>query len=122
MGFETKREARAAAKVAKSEVEKEFGPGWRVRVWENMGWYFCVKKWPISVRKDIGSPGEDTTWWAQISPSGESGLMMWQPGSESYYEPRSAITAAVRAAQECLNDLIAVVGTAMSDIGEGVEE
>jgi hypothetical protein len=120
MDFDTKREATEAGKVAKTEVEKEFGKGWAVRVWENIGWHFCLKKWPISVYKDIYVDGPPT-WWALVGEDGNSGLAMWTPDDVTYDEPGPAIKAAVVATHECLNGLISVVGTAMSNIGIGVE-
>lgn len=77
------------AKRAAAALQKALGPGWEPRVWENLGWYYCVNAtgkslsvYPVSDRR------YHANWYG------------WWIGDGS--TPQSAIAAAVEEAKPAL--------------------
>lgn len=49
----TKSEATSAAKRLLAQMS---GRGWKIRVWENMGWHYSVETRGLSVTEHLGLP------------------------------------------------------------------
>lgn len=45
------------------------GEGWEPHVWENMGWYYSVKKGVVTIRVSRGNDGEHASYSAWIEPN-----------------------------------------------------
>lgn len=51
MTLETKEEAE---RLGRRLLKRMKGEGWTLRVWENVGWHFCVQNGPASVYPTFG--------------------------------------------------------------------
>src|SRR5689334_189842 len=49
-------EARASAAALRRRLEKATGPGWTVRVHENLGWHYAVERGGASISRSIAGP------------------------------------------------------------------
>lgn len=54
MNYRTRREATVAGKKLLARMR---GEGWKLRVWENLGWHISVSSGPISVYEYVGLSG-----------------------------------------------------------------
>lgn len=82
--LEAKRDARALC--------KKLGPGWRSRVWENMGWHFNAVKGNIHV---IQSGDEYSTLMGENG----TGEMFWSPG-KWFKDPKKAVEHQLKLARQ----------------------
>lgn len=65
---------KAAHQAARAAAE-QLGPGWRVDVFENLGWYWRVRRGPVEVGKSPRGMGlkRSQTYWATFS----MGIYSW---------------------------------------------
>jgi len=101
-----------AQRKAKALVRKMRNPkGWKTRVWENLGWHYCIEKGAVSVWSSF-----DGTFFCMISSDVEcpgSGLGMWTTTYHSK-DPNVALRMEAASAREVLDRLIKAVESAES--------
>jgi len=107
MNFETKKEAKAAGKKL---LKKMKGKGWKLRVWENMGWHYCVHNGGLSVYP-CRSKGM-TKFHAMLSEDCFSDLGIWSFGFYASVDPNKAVQNKIKDARKVVNELNSVVVTA----------
>lgn len=90
-----------AISKAKKLLKKVKGKGWKISVWENLGWHYCLRGDFISLYEH-----QDKTYHAMISTDidGIGGLAMWT-GNRYYKNPNTAINYAIKKAEKCLAEL-----------------
>lgn len=107
MGYNTRREAELQAI---RYLHKMHGKGWYTRVWENVGWHWCLHNGPVNVNASHSAFGPPT-FWAMVSPTdgGSGGLAAWSPDHKHFRDPNKAARHAIKAARRYVDSLDSVV-------------
>lgn len=90
-------------------LKKLKGHGWRLNVWENLGWHYSVelgdaKRGGISVRC-----GDDGKFWCLIGNTPDYGNYQWSHGHHSYRDPNRAVNHALNTAKRAVARDAAIV-------------
>lgn len=94
MNYNSKADATKAAKKVLKLME---GKGWKINVWENMGWHFMVGSGPVSVHASENRSGK-TQYCSMVNSEPGCfgpGLAMWTETGMRYYDPNCAARVAV---------------------------
>jgi len=92
----TEPEAKEAAKVLKAKV----GKNWKIKVWKNLGWHYCVYRLPVSIYENIH--GDKFSWTVFIGA--EVGIARPVFIGDSAESPRAAVQAALSNAEADLSE------------------
>ena len=89
MSFNTEGLARKAG----SAILDLMPNGWKLRVWNNLGWHYSLEKGPICVHPSF----DGNTYWAMIATdAGECGHGgPWTSKGGNYVHPMDAVIAAI---------------------------
>lgn len=100
----TKAAHDAAQRNAKRLLRKLKGKGWRIDVWENLGWHFRLLLGPLQITE------RDGQYWTLMSDTPESGggSYLWATQTESS-DPNRAVRLQVRKAREKVEQLHSLV-------------
>jgi len=91
---------RAASELA-SRLSDAFGVDWRVRVWENLGWYMSVSYGYLKVHE-----GYDGQYYTLLGDHG--GLVTWTP--EGHFDsPAEAVEVQLKTAWEVVDRMISLI-------------
>lgn len=95
-----------ATRWGRRQLKKFRGKGWRMRVWNNMGWHVAFHNHGLNVRCQP-SAFSHTLFHALLSDEcrGSGGLAAWSPGYRQYRDPNKSAQAAIRAARAYVNHL-----------------
>lgn len=64
----TSYNTKAAAKSAAYRLKKKlYGYGWKVEVWESLGWHFTLRLGNLSLIEDISAFDGSKTYWTLLS-------------------------------------------------------
>ena len=109
--MKTEKQAQQAGQLLLGKMR---GTGWKLRVWENLGWHYSVSAGPVCVHESA-----DGGFFALVSDDPEKagpGASFWtRPGG--YTDPNRAVRAAVRRAVELTTRLVAVCQAARQATG-----
>lgn len=102
MSFRTKAEAMLAARKLLARMNS---PGWKIDVWSNLGWHFCLKRGTMSLRQDGNT--------YNVYYSDEEGGV----GEPTYYnicghrsnDPNVAVAGAINRAEKFIRRLILIL-------------
>lgn len=98
----TKTEATKKAKV----LAKVLGKGWKINIWDNLGWHYRVHlDNKIHVAESSVPFGGDTRYYVSVGEGG-SMLAMFAPEFKSYTNPILAVKETVRAYEANLDEFI----------------
>ena len=87
MYVKTKREAMRAGAALKKLMKRG---RWKVRVWNNMGWYYSIEAGNLSVHPAPRLRMGGERYWCMVAPC----LAVWTEGRE-YLDPNMAVARAV---------------------------
>lgn len=100
--------------VSKSErLQKRMGPGWKTRVWENLGWHYELTQGPISLSE---SDGEYIALINNDPKEAGGGLSLWTDLSKRSREPKEAVRLAVKYMQNIVQQHNRVLEAALKVI------
>lgn len=119
------RDERCARAAGAALLKRMRGRGWKLHVWENLGWHYSVHSGAISVhvsRRLGGVP----TYWALMSDSlparggvACSGAMIWSdPNHEQFADPNRAVRHQLRLAQVVVASLTRTVAATAAAAGD----
>ena len=104
-----------ADKRGKALLDKMRGDGWKLDVWENLGWHYSVCNGAMSVHaSSLGAPedGSEDTFFCLMGTdrdqSHDSGHPAWGSDFKSN-DPNEVVLAQIRKAREVLNVYIKAV-------------
>jgi hypothetical protein len=89
------------------------GEGWKLDVWENLGWHYAVKSRNISVHQDK----DDGTFYCYLGESG--GLGIWHTGKH-FTDPNDAVSEQVKDAVTEIERLLNIVANGATPHGKPV--
>lgn len=88
---------KAAAKKAGEALRKKLkGKGWKIRVWENIGWHLSAQLGRMTVH---GVPGN---WWTLLG-KGSAGEIFWSPRCKGFQDPNAAVRHQLKIANAFLS-------------------
>lgn len=85
-------------------LAKDLGRGWKVRVWENLGWFFEVSRGGLRVSPILGR-GNEGPYMAFLDRAGEVGAIWSEDGETA----REAIHAVIWRARKHVAELMAIL-------------
>jgi len=107
----TKQEATRRGKALLARMKTK---GWKLRVWENLGWHYSLERPPLSVyplyREEEESPSVGIMMTNKADESGW-GYPCWDYKA-SNKDPNKAVEAQIKEAQEYVNQLQAALDAA----------
>lgn len=117
----TKVEYDRVVKKADKLVSLLKGSGWKVKIYENLGWHFQVVSGPIAV---FGNQ-ENDLYWCMIAQSSDlvgSGFPPWScspsPGKANYHkDPNEAVKEALTHAGAWVSDILKTMASASESSG-----
>ena len=87
------------------------GKGWKLRVYENMGWWYTVYNGPITVCEH--TPGRFSTLMLEKVPSdtfcGGVGSHLWYSETRTFKDPNRAVKYQVKLARKRANVILDAV-------------
>ena len=89
------------------------GPGWKTRVWENLGWHYELTQGPISLSE---SDGEYIALINNDPKEAGGGLSLWTDLSKRSREPKEAVRLAVKYMQNIVQQHNRVLEAALKVI------
>jgi hypothetical protein len=97
-----------ATKLGKALLRKMKSKGWKLRVWENLGWHYCLVNPPLTLH-----PGIDGYWIFMTDKLNEAdyGSYLWSM-RDSFADPNEAVRAQVVLAQKNIKVLNETVDAA----------
>lgn len=99
-----------AARLGKALLKRMKGKGWRLSVWENLGWWYCVRNAPLVVHPVDVLKGPEK-FFCMVSGDvrvAGGGLSVW---TDNFYsvDPNKAVRHAVKLARVYTDGLIRCV-------------
>jgi hypothetical protein len=90
----TKAEATEAAQALKKRMK---GRGWKIRVWDNIGWHFAVQNGPLNVHQ-CGDK------YSCLLGDGVSGCGLWHSAHDGCFDPdpNKVVRVTIERAKQCL--------------------
>lgn len=110
MSYRTESEAKAAGEKLLAKMKAE---GWRLDVWENLGWHIRVFNWPVSV-----SESYDGGYFAAMTGAEEDELATGVPdyfslpGAGKGDGPNEAVESLIESARDFADEIERAVSTA----------
>ena len=103
--MKTKRKAEAQAKKLLAKMKS---PGWKIDVWENMGWHYCLRNGVLTINPSSVFPG---TFLCLIGDGKSSGgLSICTPMSAiRNKDPNKAIREQTEFAKSAINKYQAII-------------
>lgn len=98
--MKTKREATAAGKKLLSRMKTS---GWKLRVWENMGWHYALENYGMSIHQD--NPKETCSVLFSLDPEGPGGSSIWCD-KKQYKDPNKAVERQMELARNYANKAV----------------
>lgn len=89
-----------ATKKGKALLKRMVGDGWKLRVWENLGWHFSVSLLNLTIFDDCGN--DYSAFLTTDESHRGSGEMFWSPG-KSFADPNKAVKYQLKIAQDFTN-------------------
>jgi hypothetical protein len=110
----TKTEAAEKAVELKNMMKS---PGWKVRVWENMGWHYSIYNGNLAVYPSFVkgtyhanlSDSSDLLSWHNNGDKVPSGTPSYWHKAETFKDPNEAVASQVKRARAFVNQLQLVV-------------
>ena len=102
-GMMSKAQAGRGAKALRRKLK---GKGWKIDVWENMGWHYCLTLGPLKVCKNGWHNTHTTLMSATEDCAGGSYLWLVQG---SFKDPNGAVRAQINKARQTVDRLNALV-------------
>lgn len=100
--------------ISKSNrLQKKMGPGWKTRVWENLGWHYKLTRGPISLSE---SGGEYIALINDDPNVARGGLSLWTDLSKRSRDPKEAVRSAVKYMQKIVQQHNKVMEAALKAI------
>ena len=98
----TKATATEAANVLLRQMNTQ---GWNIKVWENLGWHYCLKLGDSGL--SLSYCDMDATYSCLLSDRAEvlHGGMSWWLDRGSYKDPNKAVNGQLKLASEFINKL-----------------
>ncbi len=116
----TKKEATVKAKALKKLMKTK---GWKIRVWENIGWHYSLKNGPVNLSEY--NCGKETSYSCLIAhtPGFCGGLALWTEDSKSRRanaaskEPNACVARAMWFAWSVINEHYQGIKAAYEQLG-----
>lgn len=90
------------------------GQGWRLRVWQNLGWHYQCSNGTLHVYVSLPSRGDALArYWTLMGYDSGGRTELTQPGCPNFTDPNAAVLAQVRFAREYIEMLQAQVDQLM---------
>jgi hypothetical protein len=105
--------------LGRNLLKKMKGKGWRLRVWENIGWHYCVINGPVQVYPLSSS---HTEYHCLVSSNSVSrgGCGIWtSPKNISFDDPNTAVRTEVENAKRVVTQLVNAVKEAEKAVVKG---
>lgn len=99
---------------------KDLGKGWKICVWENLGWHVCLKRGTISVSPGYHRNGKPTYFALMSDRKGEAtgGAMIWHNDHPNFDTPSEAVIHQVQLARKVIDNLVDIVENSETFIKE----
>lgn len=98
----------AATCEGKALLARMHGKGWKLRVWENAGWWYAVENGALSI-SPTGLEYEGRCRYSTLlGRDGLSGEMFWTE-NKSYTDPNAAVRRQIKIARKFISEITAVV-------------
>ena len=105
----TKSTKNAARQAGRRLITKMNSKGWKLRVWENMGWHYSIRKGAVTLYETIYMSGEKVYDTLMSSSTPGAGEMYYDPRQKNFTDPNEAyfhqLRVASNHARECLEDI-----------------
>jgi hypothetical protein len=110
MVFETQAEARAAGQNLRRRMLTK---GWKIRVWESLGWHMTLLNGPIVLRMQESSRGLYYAWVSE-DELGRSTRPEWAPGQNDHFfgtfeDPNDAVDFIVGFVERAIQRQVSVL-------------
>ena len=93
----TKEQAEAKGAALLNRIR---GTGWKVHVWENMGWHYAVHKGGLHVHSSFDMEGMEEKYFTLFSSSGNVGGEIFWTNHLRHHDPNVLIKRQLDVAQE----------------------
>lgn len=101
-----------AEKWAKKTLAMMNGKGWKLRIWENLGWHYCVEnKNGLCVSPSVGNE-----YFASLNEDCCGDLGVWHFGTKIFKNPNDAVNEKLKDARKVVDELNAMVTKAENDM------
>jgi len=102
-----------ATKAGKALLARMKTKGWKLRVWENLGWHYSLERPPLSVYPLYGEGESPSVGIMMTNKADESGwgYLCWDYKASSE-DPNKVVEAQIKEAQEYINRLQAALDAA----------
>lgn len=107
----TKAEATKAAKALKAKMKTK---GWKIHVWENIEWHFCISNAQCMI--SVHESGEELKKYSCLLSDGKvpyCGSYSW-PDNKLYSDPNEAVEASIELAFDYVHKLEAHLKSVMT--------
>lgn len=101
-----------ATKRGKALLKRVKGRGWKLDVWENLGWHYAVRNGPLTVYADRYTKDRSMRYSTLLGGEPKDrhcGSLNWSPPSKGYRDPNRAVRAQLKAARAYVNQVDALV-------------
>ena len=97
-----------ATKKGKQLLQKMKGSGWKLRVWENMGWNYSVKNGPINVYPLDHGQNQRFHCLLDCNEEGTGGLAIWSTDAISK-DPNKVVQREIESARKVVDEYDRIV-------------
>lgn len=109
MSYKTEAEAKSAGEKLLARMK---GDGWRLRVWENLGWHISVINWPIAVNEIVLK--KKILYYVSMTDDPESKFIVGLPtylcaDHRNFSDPNEAVEAQLKFARTFAEQILAAV-------------
>lgn len=105
-----------ATKKGKALLKRMKTKGWKLRVWENLGWHYSLQNPPLCVSPSVS--GMVFTLMTEKADEAGWGSLLWD-GAPHSRSPNKAVADQVKLARKVVNDLNKVVEAAEKIVRSG---
>lgn len=102
----TKAQAERGAQALRRKLK---GKGWKIKLWENMGWHYCLQLGPLRVDRDR-SDGFYSVLMGEKQEDNVGGSYLWLVRA-GFLDPNCAVTMQIRKARKTVDRLNALVNS-----------
>lgn len=104
----TKKEAETRGNAL---LNRMHGIGWKLRVWENMGWHFAVGNGSIDLSEGYTRPGKKPTYHILMGTveGGVGGTYPFVMEGRAFTDPNKAVRVQMKYARQQIDALTALV-------------
>jgi len=116
-GCDTKEEATEKAEKLLSKMTTK---GWKIRVWDNLGWHYALEH-PCGMSLHVHEYGEKTSYMPYLSPDDHGGdCSIWHDPDQDADDPNEAVQKKIMYAQAYLEPYIQCIEKAEKMLYEDV--